>query len=68
MSQVITDKQQPSSAVELFRGIQSLSEEEMETLLLLLDGDLTREILIRREEAYLKPGGLLSEEEVFEGV
>jgi len=40
----------------------------METFLLLLDGNLAREILIRKEEAYLRPEELLREEEVFEDV
>ena len=56
------------NAIEIFRMVQSLPEEEMETFLLLLDGNLAREILIRKEEAYLRPEELLREEEVFEDV
>ena len=67
MGQIAAHRQR-LNAIEIFRMVQSLPEEEMETLLLLLDGDLTREILIRREEAYLRPEELLREEEVFEDV
>lgn len=66
MGQIAAHRQR-LNAIEIFRMVQSLPEEEMETLLLLLDGDLTREILIRREEAP-RPEELLREEEVFEDV
>ena len=67
MGQVAAHRQR-LNAIELFRMVQGLPEEEMESFLLLLDRDLTREILIRREEAYLRPQELLREEEVFEDV
>ncbi len=67
MGQIAIHRQR-LNPIEIFRGVQSLSEEEMETLLLLLDRNLTREILIRREEAYLRPEELLRKEEVFEDV
>jgi len=51
--------------VEVYRAIQEFADEEMETLLLLMDKDLTQEILLRREEAKSKPEDLLSEEEFF---
>ncbi len=53
--------------MEIYRGIKNLSEGELEILLLLLDSELTKEILIRREESNrdLKEKGLLSEEELF---
>ena len=53
--------------IELYRGIRNLTEGELETLLLLLDSELTEEILVRREESkiFLMGGGLLSEEDVF---
>lgn len=53
--------------MEIYKGIKELSEGELETLLLLLDSELTEEILIRREESKmgLKEKGLLTEEELF---
>ncbi|MEA1945381.1 MAG: hypothetical protein U9N07_08675 [Euryarchaeota archaeon] len=53
--------------IEIYRGIQNLTEGELETLLLLLHSELTEEILVRREESkiYLTEGGLLSEEDMF---
>jgi len=51
--------------VEVYRAIQEFADEEMETLLLLMDKDLTQEILLRREEAKSRPEDLLSEEEFF---
>lgn len=53
--------------MEIYREIKNFSEGELETLLLLLDSELTKEILIRREESNrdLKEKGLLSEEELF---
>ena len=53
-------------AVEVYRALQELADEEIETLLLLMAKDLTQEILLRREEAKSKPEDLLSEEEFFE--
>jgi len=53
--------------IEIYRGIRNLTEGELETLLLLLDSELTEEILVRREESkiFLMGEGLLSEEDVF---
>lgn len=53
--------------MEIYKRIKELSEGELETLLLLLDSELTEEILIRREESKmgLKEKGLLTEEELF---
>lgn len=53
--------------MEIYKGIKELSEGELETLLLLLDSELTEEILIRREESKmgLKEKELLTEEELF---
>ena len=53
--------------IEIYRGIRNLTEGELETLLLLLDSELTEEILVRREEStiFLMSGGLLSESDVF---
>ncbi len=53
--------------IEIYRGIRNLTEGELETLLLLLDSELTEELLVRREESqiFLMEGGLLSEEDVF---
>ena len=53
--------------IEIYRGIRNLTEGELETLLLLLDSELTEEILVRREESKLCliEGGLLSEEDIF---
>ena len=53
--------------IEIYRGIRNLTEGELETLLLLLDSELTEEILVRREESKLCliAGGLLSEEDIF---
>jgi len=53
--------------IEIYRGIRNLTEGELETLLLLLDSELTEEILVRREESKicLIGGGLLSEEDIF---
>ncbi len=53
--------------IEIYRGIRNLTEGELETLLLLLDSELTEETLVRREESkiLLMSGGLLSESDVF---
>ena len=53
--------------IEIYRGIRNLTEGELETLLLLLNSELTEEILVRREESkiFLMGEGLLSEEDVF---
>ncbi|MEA3223606.1 MAG: hypothetical protein U9P49_10655 [Thermodesulfobacteriota bacterium] len=51
--------------VEVYRALQEFADEEIETLLLLMDKDLTQEILLRREEAKSKPEDLLSEGEFF---
>jgi len=53
--------------IEIYRGIRNLTEGELETLLLLLDSELTEETLIRREESkiLLMEGGLLSEDDIF---
>ena len=37
--------------IEIYRGIRNLIEGELGTLLLLLDSELTDEILVRREES-----------------
>ncbi|MFQ6072257.1 MAG: hypothetical protein ACE5KT_06100 [Methanosarcinales archaeon] len=48
--------------IKLYRDIETLSSDELETLLLMMDSELTKEILIRREESKiaLNKGGLLS--------
>ena len=53
--------------IEIYRGIRNLTEGELETLLLLLDSELTEETLVRREESkiLLMSEGLLSESDVF---
>ena len=52
---------------DIYMGIKELSAGELETLLLLLDSELTEEILIRREESKteLRDKRLLTEEELF---
>ena len=53
--------------IEIYRGVRNLTEGELDTLLLLLDSELTEEILVRREESkkFLIEGRLLSEDDVF---
>ena len=53
--------------LEIYRGIKELSAGELETLTLLLDSELTQELLVRREEskAALKANKLLKPEELF---
>ncbi|KAF5415154.1 MAG: hypothetical protein U9Q68_06235 [Euryarchaeota archaeon] len=53
--------------IEIYRGVRNLTEGELDTLLLLLDSELTEEILVRREESkkFLMEGRLLSEDDVF---
>ena len=53
--------------IEIYRGVRNLTEGELDTLLLLLDSELTEETLVRREESkmLLMSGGLLSESDVF---
>ena len=60
-------KAEHMTPMEIYKGVKGLSDGEIETLLLLLDPELTQEILIRREESKteLKEKGLLTEEELF---
>ncbi|NIA12183.1 MAG: hypothetical protein GWP10_21300 [Nitrospiraceae bacterium] len=53
--------------IEIYRGVRNLTEGELDTLLLLLDSELTEEILVRREESkkFLMEGRLLSEDDIF---
>ena len=53
--------------IEIYRGVRNLTEGELDTLLLLLDSELTEEILVRREESkkFLIEGRLLSEDDIF---
>ncbi|PXF60867.1 MAG: hypothetical protein C4B59_06775 [Candidatus Methanogaster sp.] len=53
--------------IEIYRGVRNLTEGELDTLLLLLDSELTEEILVRREESkkFLMGGRLLSEDDIF---
>ncbi len=54
--------------LELIRAIEQLSDDEKETLAILADEKLSRELLKRRKEALgaMKNGELLSEDELFE--
>ncbi len=54
--------------LELIRAIEQLSGAEKETLAILADEKLSRELLKRRNEALgaMKNGELLSEDELFE--
>ena len=53
--------------IEIYRGVRNLTEGELDTLLLLLDSELTEEILVRREESknFLLEDRLLSEDDIF---
>ena len=55
--------------IEIYRGVRNLTEGELDTLLLLLDSELTEEILVRREESkkFLMESRLLSEDDIFKG-
>jgi hypothetical protein len=55
--------------IDIYRGVRNLTEGELDTLLLLLDSELTEEILVRREESknFLMEGRLLSEDDLFKG-
>ena len=55
-----------SNVLKVYREIESLSKKETETLLLLLDKELTQEILLRRDEAHEMPEKLITEKELFE--
>jgi hypothetical protein len=48
------------SALKIIRAVERLSEDEKETLAILADKKLSKELLKRRKEAYweLKKGGL----------
>lgn len=54
------------SALKIIKAVESLSEDEKETLAILADKKLSEEILKRRKEAYreLNKGELLSPEEL----
>ena len=58
---------QKMSPVEIIRSIESLTSEELETLLIMADKKLAGELIIRREEAReeLEQGKLMSKNEVF---
>ena len=60
-------KTERMTPIEIYKGVKELSDGELETLLLLLDPELTEEILIRREESKteLREKRLLTEEELF---
>jgi len=61
---VTTKKMTP---VEIIRSVESLTPEDLETLLIMADKELAGELIIRREEAReeLKQGKLMSKDEVF---
>ena len=64
MAMGVVDRLMP---IEIYRGVRNLTEGELDTLLLLLDSELTEEILVRREESkkLLMEGRLLSEDDIF---
>ncbi len=64
---VVTEVVDRLMPIEIYRGVRNLTEGELDTLLLLLDSELTEEILVRREESkkFLMEGRLLSEDDVF---
>ena len=64
---VVTEVIDRLMPIEIYRGVRNLTEGELDTLLLLLDSELTEEILVRREESkkFLMEGRLLSEDDVF---
>lgn len=64
MGMGVVDRLMP---IEIYRGVRNLTEGELDTLLLLLDSELTEEILVRREESkkFLMEGRLLSEDDIF---
>jgi len=60
-------KAERMTPIEIYKGVKELSDGELETLLLLLEPELTEEILIRREKSKteLREKRLLTEEELF---
>jgi hypothetical protein len=64
---VVTEVVDRLMPIEIYRGVRNLTEGELDTLLLLLDSELTEEILVRREESkiFLMEDRLLSEDDIF---
>ncbi len=58
------------SALKIIRAVESLSEDEKETLAILADKKLSGELLKRRKDVYLelKKGTLLSPKDLFKEV
>jgi hypothetical protein len=56
------------SALKIIKAVESLSEDEKETLAILADKELSEGLLKRRKRAYreLKKGELLSPKDLFE--